>query len=87
VSPDPQLKEAIPSKIARSFKILPIELREKVLSVAAANPADSNMVREVEFMTGYHLKIYVTMQCMLKDRIDLQQPRLKPSPSIQSVKF
>jgi len=40
VSPDPQLKEAIPSKIARSFKILPIELREKVLSVAAANRFD-----------------------------------------------
>ena len=62
--------EAIPEEVSRKFVCIPISLKNNILDVAMADPLDLNMMKDLQFITGYNIQpaisttthIYETLQ-------------------------
>ena len=48
--------ESIPEKILTKFTCVPIELNDKVLNVAMADPLNLNVISDLRFITGYNIR-------------------------------
>ncbi|MFC1533335.1 ATPase, T2SS/T4P/T4SS family [Thermodesulfobacteriota bacterium] len=48
--------ENIPREISRKFICVPIELDNNILNVAMADPLDLNMIKDLQFITGYNIQ-------------------------------
>jgi hypothetical protein len=48
--------ESIPEEISRKFLCAPISLKNSVLDVAMADPLDLNMMKDLQFITGYNIQ-------------------------------
>lgn len=48
--------EAIPEEVSRKFSCVPIALKNNILDVAMADPLDLNMMKDLQFITGYNIQ-------------------------------
>jgi len=48
--------EAIPEEVSRKFICIPISLKNNILDVAMADPLDLNMMKDLQFITGYNIQ-------------------------------
>ena len=53
---DRSIIEKVPAKIASHYKLMPIELREKTLTVAVIDPLDVHMLDDVKLLLGFEIK-------------------------------
>lgn len=60
----------IPERIARTYKIVPVEVREGKLVVAMINPEDLEAIEFVKKKTGMELKIGITTEAELESIFD-----------------
>jgi DNA-binding response OmpR family regulator len=67
---DLSLLELIPEDIAKQHLIMPVSATESALSLAMANPADRNVVDEIEFVTGKRIVPHVATEAALRAAID-----------------
>jgi hypothetical protein len=49
---DPQLRELVPVKIASRWQIMPLNLQQRVLTIAMADPTEQSVQEEVRNLTG-----------------------------------
>ncbi|MBW1773756.1 MAG: Flp pilus assembly complex ATPase component TadA [Deltaproteobacteria bacterium] len=47
---------AIPEEVSRKFLCVPISLKNNILDVAMADPLDLNMMKDLQFITGYNIQ-------------------------------
>ncbi|RLB23981.1 MAG: type II secretion system protein GspE [Deltaproteobacteria bacterium] len=64
-----EVMETIPEGICRKFLCIPIERRENVLHVSMADPLDLNMIKELQFITGYNIQPAISTPTQILDRI------------------
>lgn len=48
--------ESIPEELLTKFTCVPIELNNKILNVAMADPLDLNVINDLQFITGYTIQ-------------------------------
>lgn len=58
--------DLLPREIAEKHLILPVLVRDDRLFVATANPRETKVIEELEFVTGKHVYPYVALEAILK---------------------
>jgi len=51
-----EVLESIPLEVTRKFLCIPIALENNILDVAMADPLDLNMIKDLQFITGYSIQ-------------------------------
>lgn len=68
---DPMALDLIPEKLARKHGILPLNVEDKVITIAMLDPLDFEAHDDVRFSTGYKIKPMVTTKTELLSAIDI----------------
>jgi len=74
--------ESIPEEISRKFLCLPISLKNSVLDVAMADPLDLNMMKDLQFITGYNIQPAISTSTQI---VEVLQKHYHPERSISEV--
>lgn len=74
--------EAIPEEISRKFLCTPIALKNNVLDVAMADPLDLNMMKDLQFITGYSIQPAISTSSQI---LELLQKHFHPDKSIGDI--
>jgi type IV pilus assembly protein PilB len=74
--------EAIPEEISRKFLCTPIALKNSILDVAMADPLDLNMMKDLQFITGYSIQPAISTTSQI---LDLLQRHYHPDQSIGDI--
>ncbi len=61
--------ECLPEGVCRKFLCIPIERRDNVLHVSMADPLDLNMIKELQFITGYNIQPAISTPSQILERI------------------
>lgn len=77
-----KVMEAIPEEISRKFLCIPIALKNSVLDVAMADPLDLNMMKDLQFITGYSIQPAISTSAQI---IDTVQKHYHPDKSIGDI--
>jgi type IV pilus assembly protein PilB len=77
-----KILEAIPEEISRKFLCIPIALKSSVLDVAMADPLDLNMMKDLQFITGYNIQPAISTSTQI---LDLLQKHYHPDKSIGDI--
>jgi type IV pilus assembly protein PilB len=48
--------DTIPEEVSRKFVCIPVALKDNILDVAMADPLDLNMIKDLQFITGYSIQ-------------------------------
>ena len=51
-----EVVESVPEEVSRKFVCIPIALKDNILDVAMADPLDLNMIKDLQFITGYSIQ-------------------------------
>ncbi|MFC1840804.1 ATPase, T2SS/T4P/T4SS family [Thermodesulfobacteriota bacterium] len=79
---DPSVIESIPEEIAKKFTCLGIGLKNNVLEVAMADPLDLNMIKDLQFITGYNIKPTISTSSQI---MEILQKHYNPEKSLTDV--
>ena len=66
----PVESEKLPYRFLRSFKVIPIHLEEKVLSLVMADPMDLETKSAIHLRTGFELKVYLGSEEEISNQLD-----------------
>jgi type IV pilus assembly protein PilB len=67
---DPEVVQLIPENMARDLKAIPLFRVEKSITVAMADPTDSDAIKEIRFVTGCEIDPVVTRQDEIAQAIE-----------------
>jgi type IV pilus assembly protein PilB len=68
---DPQVVALVPEAMARELKVIPLLKVEKNLTIAMADPTDSEAIKEIRFITGCEVETLVARVDEIMAAIDL----------------
>jgi type IV pilus assembly protein PilB len=74
--------ETIPEEVCRKFLCIPISQTNNVLHVSMADPLDLNMIKELQFITGFSIQPAISTPSQILDRV---QQYHHPEKSIDEV--
>ena len=74
--------EAIPEEVSRKFGCIPIGLDNNILNVAMADPLDLNMIKDIQFITGYSIQPAISTSTQIFNYL---QSHYHPERSISDV--
>lgn len=74
--------EAVPEEVARKFVCVPIALNNNILDVAMADPLDLNMMKDLQFITGYSIQPAISTTTHI---LDLLQKHYHPERTLGQV--
>ena len=74
--------EAIPEEISRKFLCTPIALKNSILDVAMADPLDLNMMKDLQFITGYSIQPAISTSTQI---LELLQKHYHPDRAIGDI--
>ncbi len=77
-----RLMETIPEEISRKFLCVPIALKNSVLDVAMADPLDLNMMKDLQFITGYSIQPAISTSSQILETL---QKHYHPDKSIGDI--
>ena len=77
-----KVKETIPEEVARKFVCIPIGLNHNILDVAMADPLDLNMMKDLQFITGYKIQPAISTNAQI---INALQDHYHPEKTISEV--
>jgi len=77
-----KLIETIPEEVSRKFLCIPISLRNSVLDVAMADPLDLNMMKDLQFITGYSIQPAISTSSQI---FDVLQKHYRPEKSMDQA--
>jgi len=77
-----KIKETIPEEVARKFVCIPIGLNHNILDVAMADPLDLNMMKDLQFITGYKIQPMISTSAQI---IQFLQDHYHPEKTISQV--
>jgi type IV pilus assembly protein PilB len=61
--------ESIPEEVCQKFLCIPIERKDNVLQVSMADPLDLNMMKELQFITGFNIQSAISTPTEILDRL------------------
>jgi len=79
---DPKVIESIPKEVANKFTCVGIGLKDNILEVAMADPLDLNMIKDLQFITGYNIKPTISTASQI---LDILQKHYNPEKSLTEV--
>ncbi|MBW1921587.1 MAG: type II secretion system protein GspE [Deltaproteobacteria bacterium] len=62
--------ETIPESVSRKFLCVPIALKNSVLDVAMADPLDLNMMKDLQFITGFSIQPAISTSSQIIEMIE-----------------
>ena len=62
--------EKLSYKFLKQFKVLPLDLEDKVLTVAMADPSDTETLESIRLFTGYETKIHLGLEHEISDALE-----------------
>ncbi|MBW2030724.1 MAG: Flp pilus assembly complex ATPase component TadA [Deltaproteobacteria bacterium] len=74
--------DTIPEEVSRKFICIPVSLRNNVLDVAMADPLDLNIVKDLQFITGYNVQPAISTATQI---IEYLQEHYHPEKTISEV--
>ena len=77
-----KVKEIIPEEVARKFICIPIGLNHNILDVAMADPLDLNMMKDLQFITGYKIQPVISTHVQI---MNVLQEHYHPEKTISEV--
>lgn len=77
-----KIKESIPEEVARKFVCLPIGLNHNILYVVMTDPLDLNMMKDLQFITGYKIQPVISSSAQI---IQALQDHYHPEKTISQV--
>jgi type IV pilus assembly protein PilB len=66
---DPKTAEVIPEKLAREHGVVAVDRLGDILTIAMANPLDTQTIQEVEKTTHLNAQVFVTTPTDIKEAI------------------
>ncbi|MBN1906612.1 MAG: Flp pilus assembly complex ATPase component TadA, partial [Deltaproteobacteria bacterium] len=79
---EPKILEIIPRETAIRFNCLGISISNNILEVAMADPLDLNMLKDLQFITGYKIKPAISTASQIQD---ILQKHYNPVKSLSEV--
>jgi len=64
-----EVLESIPLEVTRKFLCIPIALENKILNVAMADPLDLNIIKDLQFITGYSIQPSISTPSQIFDSL------------------
>lgn len=61
--------ESIPEDVCQKFLCIPLERKDNVLQVSMADPLDLNMMKELQFITGFNIQPAISTPTEILDRL------------------
>ncbi|MBW1768408.1 MAG: Flp pilus assembly complex ATPase component TadA [Deltaproteobacteria bacterium] len=74
--------ESIPHEVSRQFVCMPIALKDNILDVAMADPLDLNLIKDLQFITGYSIQPTISTSSQIFDAL---QKHYNPEKTIGEV--
>lgn len=74
--------QTIPEEVSRKFLCIPISLKNSVLDVAMADPLDLNIMKDLQFITGYSIQPAISTSSQI---FDVLQKHYRPDKSFDEV--
>ena len=74
--------QSIPEEVSRKFACIPIALKNSILDVAMADPLDLNMIKDLQFITGYSIQPAISTSSQIMDSL---QKHYHPERTIDQV--
>ncbi|MGD2125205.1 MAG: ATPase, T2SS/T4P/T4SS family [Desulfobacteraceae bacterium] len=74
--------ETIPEEVSRKFLCIPISLKNSILDVAMADPLDLNMMKDLQFITGYSIQPAISTSSQI---IEVIQKHYHPEKTLSEV--
>jgi type IV pilus assembly protein PilB len=59
--------ETVPEEVCRKFFCIPVALKNSILDVAMADPLDLNMMKDLQFITGYGIQPAISTPSQIMD--------------------
>ncbi|MFA5260359.1 MAG: ATPase, T2SS/T4P/T4SS family [Candidatus Omnitrophota bacterium] len=81
---DPSLKEAIPERVARQYRILPISQMQKTVTIAMADPLNIFAIDDLKNLTGKEVDVVMSTESDILHAIEAYYGS-KISSSVQDV--
>lgn len=81
VDPTFDPKSVMPVRLIQQLEVLPLRLEEGVLTVAMADPLDTDAVHQLEFFTGYKVRPVIATFFQIHEGIRALDPDFVPQPS------
>jgi type IV pilus assembly protein PilB len=77
-----KIVETIPEEVCRKFLCLPVALKNSILDVAMADPLDLNMMKDLQFITGYGIQPAISTPTQI---VDVLHKHYHPDKTIADV--
>lgn len=74
--------ECIPGEVSQKFVCIPVALKNNILDVAMADPLDLNIMKDLQFITGYNIQPAISTRSQI---IETLQKHYHPEKSIKDV--
>lgn len=78
----PEVLETLPEEVSRKFVCVAIALKNSILDVAMADPLDLNMMKDLQFITGYSIQPAISTSTQI---LELLQKHYHPERTIGQV--
>ena len=74
--------ESIPEEVCMKFVCIPVSLKNNILDVAMADPLNLNIMKDLQFITGYNIQPAISTRSQI---VDLLQKHYHPERTIKEV--
>ena len=74
--------DSIPEEVCQKFVCIPVAVKNNILDVTMADPLNLNMMKDLQFITGYNIQPAISTQSQIIDRL---QKYYHPEKSIADV--
>jgi len=74
--------ESIPREVSNKFTVVAVDLRGNILNVAMADPLDLNVIKDLQFITGYNIQPSISTPTHIQDTL---QKHYSPEKTISQV--
>jgi type IV pilus assembly protein PilB len=77
-----EIMDTIPEEVCMKFMCIPVEIKNNILDVAMADPLNLNIIKDLQFITGYNIQPAISTPSQIIDRI---QKYFHPERTITQV--
>jgi len=74
--------DSIPEEVCQKFQCIPVAMKDNILDVTMADPLNLNMMKDLQFITGYNIQPAISTQSQIIDRL---REHYHPERSITDV--
>ena len=67
---DASVREAVPEQLARTHKVVPLQITDSVLVAATANPFDIDAEKMLAFATGREVRLHLCPPDRIREKLD-----------------